>query len=122
MYLSGLKHLPICEAELEWFYTRPQMFLETWASEKSKIQDARGRQQCRGYNGSTLVGILPVSAFANGHTYYSQDLPKVLDIEPYVVHNTFQWSHTRGKRHRFRERLLWLAVSLLLLSSSLAQY
>eukprot|EP00959_Pyramimonas_sp_CCMP1952_P255750 5342034-Pyramimonas_sp.AAC.1 len=29
-------------------------------------------------------------------------------VDPYVVHATFQFAGTEGKRHRFREAKLWL--------------
>lgn len=65
---------------------------------------------CRGYDRKLLVGILPVALFASGHTFYIQDLAKKMGLEPYVVHGTFQFSGTDGKRHRFRERQIWLPV------------
>lgn len=55
-----------------------------------------------GANATALIGILPVSLFCSGHTYFVQDMPEVIDREPYVVHATFQFSGKVGKRHRFR--------------------
>mmetsp|Transcript_35964 Transcript_35964/g.88593 ORF Transcript_35964/g.88593 Transcript_35964/m.88593 type:complete len:683 (-) Transcript_35964:285-2333(-) len=60
-----------------------------------------------GYKGNLKVGILPVSIFASGHTYFVQRMHEKLGLEPYVVHATFQFSGTEGKRHRMREALLW---------------
>jgi hypothetical protein len=34
-------------------------------------------------------------------------MPDKLGLTPYVVHATFQYSGTPGKRHRMRERLWW---------------
>jgi hypothetical protein len=34
-------------------------------------------------------------------------MPDKLGLQPYVVHATFQFSGTPGKRHRMRERLWW---------------
>ena len=59
------------------------------------------------YNETLRMGILPVSMFCSGHTYFVQNLPERLGVDPYVVHATFQYSGTKGKRNRFRERLLW---------------
>ena len=59
------------------------------------------------YSGTLLLGILPVSMFCSGHTYFVQNMPEKYDVEPYVIHATFQYSGTPGKRHRFREKLLW---------------
>lgn len=58
------------------------------------------------------MGILPVATFCSGHTFFVQHMADVLGLEPYVVHATFQFSGTPGKRHRMREALLWDAVSL----------
>lgn len=61
----------------------------------------------KAFNDKLRMGILPVSMFCSGHTFYIQDLPGRLGVDPYVVHGTFQYSGTVGKRNRFRERLLW---------------
>jgi hypothetical protein len=61
----------------------------------------------QGYGGELKVGILPVSIFASGHTYFVQRMHEKLKLDPYVVHATFQYSGTEGKRHRMREALLW---------------
>ena len=56
------------------------------------------------------MGILPVSTFCSGHTFFVQRMADVMGLKPYVVHATFQFSGTPGKRHRMRESLLWTAV------------
>jgi len=56
------------------------------------------------------MGILPVSTFCSGHTFFVQRMADVMGLQPYVVHATFQFSGTPGKRHRMRESLLWDAV------------
>lgn len=60
-----------------------------------------------GYEGKLKFGILPVSMFCSGHTYFTQRMPETVFVDPYVIHATFQFSGTAGKRNRFRERLLW---------------
>ena len=60
-----------------------------------------------GYDGKLTFGILPVTTFCSGQTYFVQRLPDLFNLTPYVVHATFQFSGTDGKRNRFRERLLW---------------
>lgn len=60
-----------------------------------------------GYDGKLKMGILPVSIFASGHTFFVQKMYEKKKIQPYVVHATFQFSGTEGKRHRMREALLW---------------
>ena len=72
---------------------------------------------CRGYDGKFLFGILPVATFCSGHTFFVQRMPEKLGLDPYVAHATYQYSGTPGKRHRFREALLWnvrLTLSCLL--------
>ena len=65
-----------------------------------------------GANATALIGILPVSLFCSGHTYFVQDMPAVIDREPYVVHATFQFSGKAGKRHRFRYVRVYVCVHL----------
>jgi len=72
-------------------------------------ENRRDDRLVKGYDGQLLFGILPVALFASGHTFYFQDLANTMGLEPYVAHNTFQFSGTPGKRHRFRERMIWLA-------------
>ena len=57
------------------------------------------------------MGVLPVATFCSGHTFFVQRMAEGLGLEPYVVHATFQFSGTPGKRHRMREALLWDVVS-----------
>lgn len=54
---------------------------------------------------SLRLGILPVSLFCSGHTFFVQRLPSKLHLQPYSLHTTFQFSGTAGKRHRLRESL-----------------
>jgi hypothetical protein len=61
----------------------------------------------RGDNGKLTVGILPVALFCSGHAFFVQRLQEFLQVKPYAVHATFQFSGTPGKRHRFREFQLW---------------
>lgn len=61
----------------------------------------------KGYYGKLTMGILPVSVFCSGHTFFTQQLWKKLKLEPYALHATFQFSGTNGKRHRMREFMLF---------------
>lgn len=61
----------------------------------------------RGYDGKYKFGILPVSTFCSGHTFFTQRMHEKLKLQPYVVHATFQFSGTPGKRLRMREFMLW---------------
>ncbi|KXZ43660.1 hypothetical protein GPECTOR_83g272 [Gonium pectorale] len=61
----------------------------------------------KGYDGKLTVGVLPCALFASGHTFFVQRKYAELGQEPYVAHATFQYSGTPGKRHRFREALLF---------------
>jgi len=60
-----------------------------------------------GYNSTITIGILPVSTFCSGHTYFVQRMPQRRGFEPYSVHTTFQYSGAVGKTHRLREAMLW---------------
>jgi len=60
-----------------------------------------------GYRGKLKIGILPVSTFASGHTYFVTRMYEKVKQDPYVIHATFQFSGTDGKRHRLREALVW---------------
>lgn len=60
-----------------------------------------------GWNHRVAIGVLPVASFASGHTFFAQRLFEVQEVPPYVVHTTFQFGGTPGKRHRLREALLW---------------
>jgi len=57
------------------------------------------------------VGVLPAILFCSGHTYFVQQQHKLhagnQSLAPFVVHTTFTFSKTLGKRHRLREGLLW---------------
>ncbi|GFR51919.1 hypothetical protein Agub_g14403 [Astrephomene gubernaculifera] len=61
----------------------------------------------KGYEGKLTVGVLPCALFASGHTFFVQRKYSELGLEPYVAHATFQYSGTPGKRHRFREAMLF---------------
>lgn len=60
------------------------------------------------YGGHIRMGLLPSSMFANGHTFYLQRMYAEHGVKPYVVHNTFQYAGTEGKRHR----CIWLPHDL----------
>ena len=59
------------------------------------------------HNKTLSFGVLPVAAFASGHTYFVQRLYETQDVTPYVVHTTFQFGGTAGKQNRLRECGLW---------------
>jgi len=61
----------------------------------------------KGYHGKLTVGILPVAQFASGHVFFVQRKHEEFGLQPYVAHATFQYSGTPGKRHRFREAMLF---------------
>lgn len=60
-----------------------------------------------GANHSLVFGVLPIAQFASGHTFFVQRLFEFQEVKPYVVHTTFQYGGTKGKRHRLREAMLW---------------
>jgi hypothetical protein len=60
-----------------------------------------------GFNQTVTFGVLPVASFASGHTYFVQRMYKTQAVTPYVVHTTYQFGGSAGKRHRLREAGLW---------------
>lgn len=63
------------------------------------------------FQGRLKLGILAPSEFCNGHVFFVQRIPQTLGIDPYAVHNTFQFHYSAGKVARFRENGLWLMDS-----------
>ncbi|KAL1504431.1 hypothetical protein AB1Y20_010837 [Prymnesium parvum] len=54
-----------------------------------------------------LAGVLPVSLFASGHTFFVSRMAHLMHDHPYMVHTTFQYGGAQGKRHRLREAMMW---------------
>jgi len=54
-----------------------------------------------------LAGVLPVALFASGHTFFVTRMAHVMHRSPFMVHTTFQYGGTEGKRHRLREGMMW---------------
>ena len=54
-----------------------------------------------------LAGVLPVSLFASGHTFFVSRMAHLMHQHPYMVHTTFQYGGAQGKRHRLRESMMW---------------
>ena len=61
------------------------------------------------WQGRVKLQALDILDFPNGHVFFVQRLPQQLGRVPYIGHATFQYGGTAGKRHRFREALVWLA-------------
>ena len=53
------------------------------------------------------AGVLPVSLFASGHTFFVSRMAHLMRTQPYMVHTTFQYGGAQGKRHRLRESMMW---------------
>ena len=73
--------------------------------------DGSGVQEAYGDENKKMrvkMGALPVSLFANGHTYYVQRLHERERKNAYAVHATFQYGGTPGKRNRMREANAWM--------------
>jgi len=54
-----------------------------------------------------LAGVLPVGLFASGHTFFVTRMAHQMRRQPFMVHTTFQYGGTEGKRHRLREGMMW---------------
>ena len=63
------------------------------------VQDERGAH--------LMAGVLPVSLFASGHTFFVSRMAHLMHQHPYMVHTTFQYGGAQGKRHRLREAMMW---------------
>ena len=58
-------------------------------------------------NTHVMVGVLPVTLFASGHTFFVSRMAHLMHAHPYMVHTTFQYGGAQGKRHRLREAMIW---------------
>ena len=56
---------------------------------------------------SLLAGVLPVALFASGHTFFVTRMAHQMHRQPFMVHTTFQYAGSEGKRHRLREGMMW---------------
>ena len=66
------------------------------------------RYRTKGAGGRRLLaGVLPVALFASGHTFFVTRMAHVMHRSPFMVHTTFQYGGTEGKRHRLREGMMW---------------
>ena len=54
-----------------------------------------------------MAGVLPVSLFASGHTFFVSRMAHLMHEHPFMVHTTFQYGGAQGKRHRLREAMMW---------------
>lgn len=54
-----------------------------------------------------MAGVLPVSLFASGHTFFVSRMAHIMNEHPFMVHTTFQYGGAQGKRHRLRESMMW---------------
>ncbi|GMH44239.1 hypothetical protein BSKO_12173 [Bryopsis sp. KO-2023] len=87
---------------------------EIWDQEAFHVMKEEGQEILdrdvhvfKAFNGTLSMGYLPIIQFCPGHVFFAQQLPKKSYIYPYAIHTTFQNFGTPGKRHRFREWLLW---------------
>jgi hypothetical protein len=80
-----------------------------FGTDKAEWDQARFGRMAREWASRVSFEALDVLDFCNGHVYHTQQLPQKLNHTPFMVHNTFQFGGTPGKRHRFREAMLWLA-------------
>ena len=58
--------------------------------------------------GPLRIFILPVDMFTGGHVFFVQRSPQKRGKTAFMVHTTYQFSHSLGKRERLREHMLWL--------------
>lgn len=78
---------------------------------KGASRNARKDGLFEAYNKKLLAGMLPVTLFCSGQTYRERAWQR-LDLHPYAVHATYQYSGTPGKRNRLREWQLWKVMDV----------
>jgi hypothetical protein len=59
------------------------------------------------FGGSLGLGLLPVGLFANGHTFFTADLPALYRLKPYTVHAGAEARGAPAARARLRAAGLW---------------
>jgi len=59
------------------------------------------------FGGSLGLGVLPVGLFANGHAFYTSDLPSLYRLKPYTVHAGAEARGAAAARQRLRAARLW---------------
>ena len=75
-----------------------------------KARGAGGRRSKHlflGYNGTIAIGILPVSSFCSGHTYFIQRMPQRRKHRGVLGAHNLPVLGAVGKTHRLREAMLW---------------
>ena len=80
-----------------------------FGTDKAMWDQERFGRMAREWASRVSFEALDVLDFCNGHVYHTQQLPQKLNHTPYMVHQTFQYGAVPGKRHRFREAMMWLA-------------
>lgn len=86
------------------------LFMQTLnkGSQGRIVDKDRLRQMFTKKDGTHVAaGVLPVSLFASGHTFFVSRMAHLMHEHPYMVHTTFQYGGAPGKRHRLREAMLW---------------
>jgi len=77
-------------------------------SDGRAVDSDRLRAMYKKQDGShVMAGVLPVSLFASGHTFFVSRMAHLMHEHPYMVHTTFQYGGAQGKRHRLRESMMW---------------
>jgi hypothetical protein len=69
-----------------------QSQLTSCALPLQNIEGPNPKNYFMGDNGKLKMGILPVSIFCSGHTYFVQRMADRLKLQVYAVHATFQFS------------------------------
>ncbi|KAL1496222.1 hypothetical protein AB1Y20_016185 [Prymnesium parvum] len=60
------------------------------------------------YKQRVVGGVLPISLFCGGHSYFISQYPQRMGLRPYSIHTTYQYGGAPGKRHRLREAGVWV--------------
>lgn len=96
------------ERKNDWDQVLFAQVLRHGAGFGGKLDELRLRKMYKTENGTNLLaGVLPVSLFASGHTFFVSRMAHLMQAHPYMVHTTFQYGGAQGKRHRLRESMMW---------------
>eukprot|EP00662_Eupelagonemidae_sp_cell21_P032332 gene32332-52753_t len=91
------------------YYDQPSFMEQCREGQPPKGWQADADGYFPAWKGQARVGTLPPYLFLNGHTFFVQQLHtlRLSGVPPYSVHASFANWGAAGKRHRFREAMLW---------------
>lgn len=112
-FLNNWQQQLLSQKGRTWDQAMFNRIIRAGVSRRSSLSgDQKRLVTSRGLNFTIKFGVLPISRFCSGHTYFVQRMPQKLGVSPIAAHTTFQFSGIPGKRHRMREAMLFDADDL----------